>query len=139
MHEHTQSQAPIQQSSDRAFGFVMAGACAIFGAIAWWKNSEGPWSVGLWGAGAVFLLLALIWVQPLKPLNKIWLKFGELLHRIVSPLVMSVIFYLVITPIGLFMRLFGKDFLNLERQPQSNSYWIVVDDEDPPSTMNQQF
>ncbi len=139
MHSKPHSHETPKPSSDRAFGFVMAGACAVFGAISWWNTPSGSLYLWLWGIGGTFLLLALVWQQPLKPLNRIWLKFGELLHNLVSPMVMAVMFYLVITPIGIMMRMFGNDLLSLKAQPQADSYWVNVDDQPPSSSMKQQF
>ncbi len=67
---------------------------------------------------------ALFLPRLLIPFNKAWLKFGDVIHRIVSPLIMSVIFFCIITPIGVVMRLFGKEFLQLRQDPTALSYWI---------------
>ena len=139
MHERTEGQAPVKQSSDRAFGFVMAGACVVFGTVAWWKNPHSEAIVWLAGIGAAFLILALFWDVPLRPLNKAWLKFGELLHKIISPVVMGLMFFVIMTPIGILMRLSGKDMLRMKLDPQAASYWIDVSGDDQSSTMNQQF
>ena len=71
----------------------------------------------------IFLILGLANSNILKPLNFLWMKFGILLGRIVSPLILGIIFFLVVTPIGLIMRLFGKDLLNLKYN-NNKSYWI---------------
>ena len=71
----------------------------------------------------IFLVLGLINSAILSPLNKIWLKFGLLLGKIVSPIVMGIIFFLVVTPIGILMRILGKDILNLSYN-KKKSYWI---------------
>ena len=63
----------------------------------------------------------------LTPLNKLWFKFGLFLGKIVSPIVMGVIFFFVVTPIGLFMRLLGKDLLNLKFNSSSKTYWMLRD------------
>jgi hypothetical protein len=73
---------------------------------------------------AVFLAAALVFPSALGPLNRLWLKFGLLLHKIVSPVVLGIMFFLVITPIGLFLRARGKDPLRLKPNRQSKSYWI---------------
>ena len=82
-----------------------------------------------------FLILGLINSKILTPLNKLWFKFGILLGKIVSPLIMGIIFFLVVTPIGLIMRLLGKDLLNLKYN--NKSYWIEKDG--PKSKMKNQF
>lgn len=139
MHERLDGQAPVEQSTDRAFGLVMAGACAVLGTVAWWKNPHGEAIFWLAGVGAAFLLLALFWSTPLKPLNKLWLKFGELLHKIISPIVMGAMYFLIITPIGILVRLFGKDVLRMKMDPRASSYWIDVTDESQSSSMKQLF
>ncbi len=84
----------------------------------------------------IFLFLGLLNSKILYPLNKLWFKFGIVLGKIISPLIMGIIFFLVVTPIGLIMRLLGKDVLNL-RYNKSNSYWIEKDG--PESKMKNQF
>ena len=84
----------------------------------------------------VFLILGLINSKILTPLNKLWFKFGLFLGKIVSPLVMGFIFFIVVTPIGIIMRLFRKDLLNLKYN-QKKTYWIVK--AGPKSKMKNQF
>jgi hypothetical protein len=60
----------------------------------------------------------------LKPLNRLWLKFGILLHKVINPIVMALVFFATVLPTGLVMRALGKDLLRLKRQPNANSYWI---------------
>ena len=84
----------------------------------------------------IFLTLGLLNSKILTPLNKIWFKFGLLLGSIVSPIVMSIIFFFVVTPISLIMRILGKDILNLKWN-NSNSYWI--EKSGPKSKMKNQF
>ena len=73
----------------------------------------------------------------LTPLNKIWFKFGIFLGRIISPLIMGLIFFLVVTPIGIFMRILGKDLINLKFKKNVKSYWI--EKTGPKSKMKNQF
>jgi len=76
----------------------------------------------------------------LNPLNRIWLKFGLLLHSVVNPVVMALLFYGTVLPTGLVMRMLGKDLLRLKRQPDAKSYWIVRQPAGPsPETMRDQF
>jgi hypothetical protein len=72
----------------------------------------------------IFLILGLLNSAILSPLNKLWFKFGILLGKIVSPLVMGIIFFLVVTPIGLLMKIFKKDLLNLTFNDKKKTYWI---------------
>ena len=84
----------------------------------------------------IFLFLGLINSVILTPLNKLWFIFGIFLGKIVSPFIMGIIFFLVVTPIGLLMRLFGKDILNLKYN-KNNTYWI--EKKGPKSLMKNQF
>jgi hypothetical protein len=88
----------------------------------------------------VFLLLAGILPRALGPLNWLWTQFGLLLHKIVSPIVLGVLFFLVFTPLGLAMRLFGGDPLRLRFQPDAPSYWIERSPPGPaPDSLKNQF
>ena len=82
------------------------------------------------------MVLALLNSKILTPLNKLWFKFGVFLGKIISPIIMGIIFFLVVTPIGLIMRLLGKDVLNL-RYNDNKSYWIEKNG--PKSKMKNQF
>ena len=120
--EPTIDRGPAPESSDRSFGFVFA---AVFSVIASWPllHWESPrwWAL----AGAVaFGVVALVRAQLLHPLNRVWLALGRALHKIVSPVVMSAVFFAAVTPTGWIMRLGGKDVLSLRRQPGLKSYWI---------------
>ena len=96
-----------------------------------------PWALAVSG---VFLILALAVPKVLAPLNRLWLKFGALLHMIVSPIVLGVLFFLTITPIALILRLMGKDLLRLKRSQGTSSYWIERKPPGPPpETMINQF
>ena len=120
--------------SNRSFGIVFS---IVFLLIAIYPliNSEGlrVWSLII---AVIFLFLGLINSKILTPLNKLWFKFGILLGRIVSPIIMGVIFFLVVTPIALIMRAIGKDLLNLKFN-KDKSYWI--EKAGPKSKMKNQF
>jgi hypothetical protein len=89
---------------------------------------------------ALFLAAALLRPAKLHPLNLIWLKFGLLLHRVVNPVIMALLFYGTVLPTGLVMRMLGKDLLRLKREPGADSYWIVRQPPGPaPETMKDQF
>ena len=79
----------------------------------------------------IFLLLAALVPGVLAPANRLWTKFGLLLHHIVSPIALGILFFLVVTPTGLLMRLFGKDPLRLRFDPDADSYWIKRDPPGP--------
>tara|TARA_B100000029_G_scaffold515158_1_gene620893 strand:- start:2157 stop:2585 length:429 start_codon:yes stop_codon:yes gene_type:complete len=109
------------KSSNKSFGILFF---VIFTLIAIWPTFNSgeirTWSLLI---GIFFLILGLINSRFLSPLNFAWVKFGEVLGRIVAPVVMAIIYFFVITPIGLFMRLIGKDLLSVKFL-KKNSYWI---------------
>ena len=124
----------IKISSNRSFGvvfFIFFFIIAIYPII----NDE---SLRVWSLiiSFVFLILGLINSKILTPLNKIWFKFGLLLGRIVSPVIMGIIFFLVVTPIALIMKIIGKDLLNLKFN-KGKTYWIEKNG--PKSSMKNQF
>ncbi|MDA7596947.1 SxtJ family membrane protein [Candidatus Pelagibacter sp.] len=120
--------------SNKSFGIVFF---IVFLLIAFYPliNQE---NIRIWSlvVSLIFLILGLKNSNILSPLNKIWFKFGILLGKIVSPIVMGVIYFLVVTPTGLLMRLFGKDILNLKFNNEK-SYWI--EKTGPKSKMKNQF
>ena len=137
-HEDFSRKEHVKASSDRSFGLVMAAICLI---IALWPLIHAEpvrwWALGL---AAVFAALAFIWTAALAPLNKLWLKFGLLLHTVVSPIVLGFLFYVTVTPIALLMRLLGKYPLRLRRDPDAASYWIERTPPGPaPESMKNQF
>jgi len=115
-------QAKPTGSSDRAFGLVFAAFFLIVALLPLWSGR----GVRLWslGVAALFLALALTIPAVLAPLNRAWTAFGNLLHRIVSPVALAILFYLVVAPTGLVMRLLGKDPLRLKLDPAARSYWL---------------
>ena len=124
----------IKIGSNKSFGIVFS---IVFLLIAIYPliNSEElrVWSLII---AIIFLVLGLINSKILTPLNKLWFKFGILLGRIVSPVIMGLIFFLVVTPIALLMRIIGKDLLNLKFNKEK-SYWIEKNG--PKSKMKNQF
>jgi hypothetical protein len=137
-HEVFARDEKIVAGSDRSFGFVMAAAFAAVTLLnAWHVGRVWPWTGG---AAALFLAAALLRPAMLHPLNLIWLKFGLLLHRLVNPVIMALLFYGTVLPTGLVMRMLGKDLLRLKREPDADSYWIVRQPPGPaPETMKDQF
>tara|TARA_S200000501_G_C20240604_1_gene489856 strand:+ start:116 stop:499 length:384 start_codon:yes stop_codon:yes gene_type:complete len=124
----------IKISSNRSFGIVFF---IVFFLIATYPLINDG-NVRIWSLiiSIVFLILGLLNSKILFPLNKIWFKFGILLGTIISPLVMGLIFFTVVTPIGLLMRLFNKDLLNLKFN-KNKSYWI--ENNELKSKMKNQF
>ncbi len=139
MHEHSQKYIiEAKESSDRTFGLVFS---AVFTIIALYPllGSRGIRSWSLIAAG-IFLLLALIAPVVLAPTNRLWTKFGEMLHRIVSPVALGIVFYFTVLPTGLLMRLFDKDPLRLRLDLTAKSYWIKREPPGPTAeSFNNQF
>ena len=92
--------------------------------------------MGVWRGGG-FLLLGFVAPKLLRPLNIVWFKFGLLLHKVMSPVVLGILFFLTVTPVAWMMRLFGKDPLRLARKGKGESYWVSREDDAPGSFKNQ--
>ena len=124
----------IKLSSNRSFGIVFFILFLIISLFPILKSGEiKTWSLIV---ALIFLILGLLNSKILNPLNILWFKFGLFLGKIISPIIMLVIFFFVVTPIGLIMRLFKKDLLSL-RYNNKKSYWI--DNNGPKSKMKNQF
>jgi len=117
-------QQKIKLPSNRNFGIVFS---IVFLIISLWpllsQNDIRIWSLIISG---IFLILGLINSKLLLPLNKIWFKFGILLGNFIAPIVMGIVYFMVVTPTGLIMRLLGKDILNLKKN-NKDTYWIEKD------------
>jgi hypothetical protein len=124
----------IKLGSNKGFGIVFFTFFLIISLYPLINNDN----IRLWSLfiAIIFLILGLINSRILTPLNKIWFKFGLFLGKIVSPLIMGIIFFLVVTPTGFIMRLLKKDLLNLKFK-DSKSYWISKNG--PKSKMKNQF
>jgi hypothetical protein len=131
-------EEPVKGSSNRSFGLVFTALFLIIG-LAPLLHGRGPryWSLVI---SAAFLAVTLIRPDLLQPLNTLWTKFGLLLHKIVNPIVMGLLFFLILTPFGTALRLMGKDPLSRRFDPAASSYWIPRQPPGPPpGTMTQQF
>ena len=117
-------QPKIKLPTNKNFGIVFS---IVFLIIALWpllkQNDLRLWSLFISG---IFFVLGLFNSKLLSPLNKIWFKFGMLLGTFISPVVMCIVFFLVVTPTGLIMKLFGKDLLNLKKN-KKETYWLDKD------------
>ncbi len=127
----------VEIGSDRSFGVVMGVVCLLLSALGFWVGSA-YWPIWT-GAAAVFGGLAVLWPRLLSPLNRVWFWFGLALHKVVNPLVMGVLFFVVITPIGLLMRLAGKRPLALRFEPDTSSYWVTRGSALQPGPMTKQY
>ena len=117
-----------KMSSNRSFGVLFS---LVFLIVALWPilksnniNDVRIWSLFL---SATFLILGVLKSKILTPLNIGWIKFGNFLGKIIAPLVLAILFFLVVTPIGLLLKLFKKDILNLNINKKIKTYWITRD------------
>jgi large-conductance mechanosensitive channel len=124
----------IKISSNKNFGIVFFIVFLLISLYPLIKQED----IRIWSAliSLVFLILGLLNSRILTPLNKLWFKFGIYLGKIVSPFIMAIIFFIVVTPIGLIMKMLKKDLLNLKYN-NKDSYWI--EKTDPKSKMKNQF
>ena len=124
----------IKISSNKSFGVVFFIVFLIVSIYPLINNGE----LRIWSliTAIIFLILGLINSKVLTPLNKLWFKFGLLLGKVISPIIMAIIFFLVVTPTALIMRIIGKDLLNLKFN-NKKSYWI--EKTGPKSKMKNQF
>lgn len=137
-HEDLTRDRHVEGSSDRAFGLVFVG---VFLLIAGWPLFHGE-TPRWWASGvaAGFGLVALVKPVLLAGLNRLWIKLGVLLGKVISPIALGVLFYGVLTPIGAVIRRTGKDPLRLKRDPGADSYWILREPPGPPpDSMTNQF
>ena len=128
-------KASVKISSNRSFGLLFF---IVFLAISLWplKSQE---DVRLWAfiLALIFFVLGILNSKFLTPLNKLWMKFGIFLGSIISPVVMGVVFFMVVTPVGLIMRFLGKDLLRIKKSKFVSTYWISREKQN--NTMKRQF
>ena len=137
-HERLTAEEEVRSGSDRSFGIVFA---VVFALIALFPLLHGG-SIRLWALAiaAVFAVLAFLWPKLLAPLNRLWFRFGLLLHKIVNPVVLGLMFFVIITPVAWITRLFGGKLLSLGYDKEAPSYWQRRTPPGPePETIRNQF
>ncbi len=137
-HEVLRANRKVAVGSNRSFGLVFAG---VFITIAIWPVIRHGEAVRWWasGVGAVFAFAALFMDQALAPLNRLWFKLGLALHSVMSPMIMGLLFFGAVLPVGLILRAFRKDILRLRPSAES-TYWIPRDPPGPArNSMKNQF
>jgi hypothetical protein len=137
-HEDLTREQHAEGSSDRVFGLVFAAAFLV---IAAWPLLHGE-TLRWWapGVAAALALIAVFKPALLGGLNRLWIKLGVLLGKVVSPIALAVLFYGVLTPVGALMRLTGNDTLRLKQDRGAQSYWMPREPPGPPpDSMTNQF
>tara|TARA_B100001013_G_C24328067_1_gene331450 strand:+ start:166 stop:561 length:396 start_codon:yes stop_codon:yes gene_type:complete len=125
----------LKISSNRSFGLLF---CVVFLIIGLWPLKSGE-DFMIWPLiiSTIFLVLGILNSKLLYPLNRLWFRFGLLLGSIVSPIVMGLIYFIVLAPMGIFMRLLGKDLLKTRKIKKASTYWIKPNKQN--SSMKKQF
>ena len=137
-HERLTREEQTAPGSDRSFAIVIAVALGVIGSINFWHNGHiWPWL----GVVTVLVVVAGCFAPALlKPLNRLWFQFGLLLHAVVNPLVMGLVFFGAVLPTGFVMRALGKNPLRLKIEGNRESYWVKRRPPGPaPETMKDQF
>lgn len=120
--------------SNRSFGWTFTGFFILAGVYGLWRG--GAHSLPMLALAAVMALVTLTRAAWLTPLNRAWMKLGDLLGRVVSPVVLGVIFFAIFTPVGLLMRAFGRDAMCRRFEPARPSYWV---ERDPPGPAHDSY
>ena len=123
--------------SERSFGLLFGAVFVLLAAYGWFfKSWSSVVELSLLGVALAFVLLGFVAPKILRPLNWLWFQLGQLLGKIVSPIVLGAIFFLLLTPVSLVTRLFGRDELRLKRKASQTSYWL---DRAPPGPAPESF
>jgi hypothetical protein len=136
--ERTSMKDDTKMGTNRSFGLVFAAVFAIIGLFPLLHGGM----VRLWSLGIAlaFLIVALALPQLLTPLNRLWFRFGLLLHHIVNPVILGFIFFVIMTPLGVITRLAGGKLLSLGHDSKAKSYWVRRDPPGPdPQSIRNQF
>ena len=111
-----------QNTQNRSFGLLFF---IVFLAFALWPlTKKGEINLYLISIALIFLILGLLNSKILTPLNRSWIKFGELLGRIIAPIIMGIVYFIILTPVSLLVRLFGKDLIGMKFNNNLKTYWI---------------
>ena len=138
VNEPIVARRQVSVGSNRSFGIVFA---IVFAIVAAWPIMSGK-PPRLWAAAVALAFVGVAFAAPhwLGPLNRIWFRLGLLLHHVVNPVVMGLIYFTTVLPTGYLLRALGKDVLRLRRDPVADSYWIVRRPPGPePGSMSRQF
>lgn len=136
MHEDLHREEKLRLGGEREFGKVFAIFFALLAGFSWYRANLTT-AIGFGAASAIVLVLAYSAPASLKWPNRVWIGLGLLLSKITQPIILGLLFFVVITPIGLIMRLRRSDLLRLKFDPSATTYWIAR--ERQPNSMSKQF
>lgn len=117
----------------RKFGRVMAGALAVVTLVVLWRSgwSQTPWVEGLGITAALFLAFSIVWPNALAPLEWAWMKLAMVLNYVMTRVLLTLVYFLAVTPIGLIFKLLRKDLLGKRFDPKASTYWIPPEEDGP--------
>ena len=122
-------QAPKSARELRKFGFVMTAAWSIIGALLWWRGkAAAPWFLGL---AVLFLVPALVYPLALGPVERAWMKVAEIISAVMTRVILTLTFFLIITPLAVIRRVMGQDTLGLRPDRSAHTYWVPVEPDGP--------
>ena len=134
MHESNIPHSEVKRGSDRNFGLVfVVFFCLIAVSMALYGNNSYKYYLLV---AFVLFIISIVSPKILRPLNILWFKFGMVLHQIISPIILGLLFFTVVTPTGLLMRIFGKRPLNLRFDSKLSTYWVI---RNPPGPQSNSF
>jgi hypothetical protein len=138
MHEDFKREVELSGPSDRSFGITFAVAFAVIGVLPSLRHGSVRW----WAlaVSSAFLAVSVVAPSVLHQPNRWWMKLAAVLNRVMSPVVMAVVFYLAVLPVALILRMLGKDPMRVRFDRAATSYWIPRDPPGPaPQSMSRQF
>jgi hypothetical protein len=134
-HDLSRPAESISAPTEKSFGVTFAVVFTLLAAWSAYRSGIGTWTVVMAGVAVTFLALAYTMPAVLGPLNWLWFRFGLAIHAVVSPVILGLLFFAVVTPVGVVMRLLAKDLLGLKRS--AGTYWIDRHPEASSSMINQ--
>ncbi len=140
-HENFARAKELKTATNRSFGLVVGGILAAIGGLrAYLHAGPGVVEIVLWSIGVALIVLALVAPGWLTPFNRAWTLLGYALSKVVTPIIMGLVFFTTVTPTGLIARLMGKDLLKTKLEPSADTYWVERKPPGPaPETMKNQF
>lgn len=141
MHTEHQEHHEIESSSDRSFGLTIGGILLLIEAYRLWSSGAlDTLGIVLLVIALPLLVFGLVYPKVLAPLNKAWTKLGLIMFKVVNPIIMFAVYVLTIVPIGLIMKMVGKDPLHVKLDKSAKSYWVERNPSGPsPDSMKNQF